>query len=63
MFSIGATVVNFGQVARVVGLFTSADGRPSTETGWPILRRLDKAGRPNGGKWLADPAKCTAVQS
>jgi uncharacterized membrane protein len=60
-FAVGSVVVNFGVTAKVVALFASADGRPCDETGWPVLKRLGRNGRPSGGKWVADPAKCEAA--
>lgn len=56
--ALGSVVVNFGTTAKVVGHFTAADGSPCAEAGWPILREV-RGGKARGGKWLADPAKCT----
>lgn len=61
-FSLGATVVNFGMTAKVVGFFQAADGQPTTETGWPILKAIGANGKPRGGKWLADPVKCEVAR-
>lgn len=58
---LGSVVVNFGLVCQVVGLFKAADGYPCAEAGWPILREL-REGRPVGGKWVADPAKCSPAR-
>ncbi len=52
-FSVGSVVVNFGQTAKVVGLFERGD-----MVGWPILKAIGRDGKPRGGKWVADPAKC-----
>jgi hypothetical protein len=60
-FSVGSVVVNFGQTAKVVGLFVSASGFPSDQDGWPILKGIGHDGKPRGGKWVADPSKCEAV--
>lgn len=60
--SVGAVVVNFGVTAKVVALFASADGRPCDQAGWPILKALSADGKPRGGKWVADPAKCEVAQ-
>lgn len=61
--SLGSVVVNFGTTAQVVGFFKSAHEGDFTENGWPILRALGANGKPRGGKWVADPAKCeTAAQ-
>ena len=60
-FELGAVVVNFGQTAKVVGHFSSSFGLVE-ETGWPILKALGADGKPHGGKWLADPAKCEAAR-
>ncbi len=61
-FTLGATVVNFGTTAKVVGFFAAADGRPCDMTGWPILKALGASGKPKGGKWVADPSKCEVGQ-
>jgi hypothetical protein len=60
-FAVGSVVVNFNTTAVVVGHFAAACGEPVAETGWPILRAIGASGKPRGGKWLADPAKCTPV--
>ena len=60
-FEIGQVVVNFGQTAKVVGLFTSASGFPSDQDGWPILKAVGPSGKLRGGKWVADPSKCEAA--
>lgn len=57
-FSVGSVVVNFGQTAKVVGLFVSASGFPSDQDGWPILKAIGANGKLRGGKWVADPSKC-----
>ena len=59
--SLGSVVVNFGTTAKVVGFFQSAHEGDFGENGWPILQALNAAGKPRGGKWLADPAKCEKV--
>lgn len=56
--SLGAVIVNFGTTAKVVGFFSAADGRACDQSGWPILKALGANGKPRGGKWVADPAKC-----
>lgn len=61
-FPVGAVVVNFGQTAKVVGLFVSASGLPSDQDGWPILKAIGANGKPRGGKWVADPSKCEMAQ-
>jgi hypothetical protein len=60
--SVGSVVVNFGQTAKVVGVWQAADGRQCDQTGWPILKALGADGKPRGGKWVADPAKCEVAQ-
>lgn len=55
-FELGQVVVNFNTTAVVVGFFTR-DG-----SGWPILKALGANGKPRGGKWIADPAKCEVVK-
>ena len=60
-FSVGALVVNFGVTAKVVGLYSSGHG-PSEHDGHPILRAVGANGRLRGGKWVADPAKCSPVE-
>ena len=62
-FALGSLVVNFGTTAKVVGVFAAADGAVVAETGWPILRQVGASGRLRGGKWLADPSKCAAVEA
>lgn len=64
-FNIGDTVVNFGQTARVVGFWQAAapTGFVDDMAGWPILRALDASGKPRGGKWAADPAKCSRMHT
>lgn len=61
LFAVGSVVVNFGQTAKVVALFASADGRACDQTGWPILKAIGANGKPKGGKWVADPTKCQEV--
>jgi hypothetical protein len=61
-FTVGAVVVNFGQTAKVVGLWQAADGRWCDQTGWPILKALGANGKPRGGKWVADPTKCEVAK-
>ena len=56
-FSVGSVVRNFGQTAKVVGLFSAASG-VSDMDGWPILKALSADGKARGGKWVADPTKC-----
>jgi hypothetical protein len=56
---VGDVVVNFGVTAKVVALFASADGTPCDMDGWPVLKALGKSGRVVGGKWAADPTKCS----
>ena len=62
-FTIVETVVNFGQTARVVGLWESRapEGFVDEMTGWPILKALDAKGKLRGGKWAADPSKCSVA--
>jgi hypothetical protein len=60
--SVGSVVVNFGTTAKVVGFFAAADGKPSAEAGWPILKAMGANGKPRGGKWVADPSKCEVAQ-
>ena len=43
--------------AKVVGFFSSSDGRPCDQTGWPILKAIGANGKARGGKWVADPTK------
>lgn len=54
-FTIGSIVRNFNTTAKVVGFFQTADGR---QTGELILKAIGANGKPRGGKWVADPAKC-----
>jgi hypothetical protein len=61
-FQVGAVVVNFGQTAKVVGIWQAADGFPCDQAGWPILKAIGANGKLRGGKWVADPAKCEAAQ-
>jgi len=61
VLSLGSVVVNFNTTAKVVGFFAAADGRPSDQTGWPILKAVGHDGKVRGGKWVADPAKCEPV--
>ena len=61
-FAVGSVVVNFGEKAMVVAHFKSAHEGEFEENGWPILRLLGANGKPRGGKWLADPAKCEAAK-
>jgi hypothetical protein len=58
--ALGATVVNFSTTARVVGFFKASAG-VSQMDGWPILREVGASGRLRGGKWVADPSKCSAA--
>lgn len=58
-FTLGATVVNFGQTAKVVGFMD----RPGMDVhGWPILKAVGRDGKARGGKWVADPSKCEAAK-
>ena len=58
-FPLGTLVVNFGITAKVVDHFKAADGQPSPQDGWPILREMSADRRRFiGGKWLANPALC-----
>ena len=57
-FSVGSVVVNFGQTAKVVGFWASADGGTDDQTGWPILKAVGPNGKTRGGKWVANPALC-----
>jgi hypothetical protein len=61
-FPVGAVVVNFGQTAKVVGLWKNSHGIDHDQDGWPILKAIGRDGKPRGGKWVADPAKCEAAQ-
>lgn len=63
-FSLGSVVRNFGQTAQVVGFWTAAapTGFVDEMAGWPILKAIGANGKPRGGKWVADPAKCEAAQ-
>lgn len=59
--TLGARVENFNTPAIVVGFFVAADGGTCPQAGWPILRAVGANGRPRGGKWIADPSKCSVV--
>lgn len=59
--TLGSVVLNFGTTAKVVGFWTAADGLPSDQAGWPILKALGANGKPKGGKWVANPELCKAV--
>jgi hypothetical protein len=61
-FSLGSVVVNFGQTAKVVGIWQAADGLPDDQAGWPILKAIGANGKLRGGKWVADPTKCEVAQ-
>jgi hypothetical protein len=62
-FTLGQTVRNFGQTAKVVGFWAPAApaGVVDEMAGWPILKAVGADGKARGGKWVADPAKCEAV--
>jgi hypothetical protein len=51
--TLGAVVLNFNTVARVVAYHA--------ETRDPVLKQLGTNGRLRGGKWLADAAKCRVL--
>jgi hypothetical protein len=61
-FTVGSVVVNFGQTAKVVGLWKNAHGIDHEQDGWPILKALGANGKLRGGKWVADPSKCEVAQ-
>lgn len=56
--SKGDWVFNFNTLGVVVGFFSAAHG-VSEMDGWPILREVGPLGTARGGKWVADPSKCT----